>query len=60
MDTSSSNFFQPSSHIALDYKLFCSRTIADRFYYDGLVEKKLDVFGCYVMPIQWLNVIFKL
>ena len=34
-----SNFYQPSSHIALVYQSFCCRTIADRLYYDWIAEK---------------------
>ena len=39
--TTHPNFFPPSSRIALVYQSFCFRKIADRLYYDRIVEKKL-------------------
>ena len=36
-----SNFFHPSSRIALVYQSFCSQATADRLYYDWIAEKNL-------------------
>ena len=35
------HFSEPSSHIALVFQSFCSRTIADRIYYNRIAEKDL-------------------
>ena len=41
-------FSQPSSRIGLVYQSVCSRTIADRLYYNRIAEKKLDGHYCII------------
>ena len=55
--TSRPNFSQPSSRIALVYQSFFSRTIADRLYYDWMVEKNMDgnrkpIYKIQLLPVQ--------
>ena len=40
-DITRPNIFHPSSRFAVVYQSFCSRTTADRLYYDWIAEKNL-------------------
>ena len=46
-------FFHHSSRFAVIYQLFCSRTTADRLYYDWIVEKNLvENSASFLHPVQ--------
>ena len=48
-----SNFFQPSSHVALEFQSVGSHTIADQLYYDRIAEENLvEQEGCMYVCIE--------